>query len=295
MKSKYFKYTLSIGLMIFAVMPIAYAQTETGLNPNFWDDTFGKMVIGGAALVVIAAFFTIINLFNNMMKMQQMQIMKEKGMEPERLNTAKTESGFSQLMKKMTNATPLEKEMDILLDHDYDGIGELDNPLPPWWVAMFWISIITAVIYWGYYQTTGAGATQLEEFETEMAMAEEAENARLASQSASGGVTVAFLTDAADIERGQKVYAGKCIACHGPDGGGNAIGPNLADDYWLHGGAIEDIHNTIKNGVIEKGMTAWGGQIGAVDLVKVASYIKSLKGSSPTDPKDPQGELYEGE
>jgi len=295
MKSKYFKYTLSIGLMIFAVMPIAYAQTETGLNPSFWDDTFGKMVIGGAALVVIAAFFTIINLFNNMMKMQQMQIMKEKGMESESLDPAKTESGFSQLMKKMTNATPLEKEMDILLDHDYDGIGELDNPLPPWWVAMFWITIITAVIYWGYYQTTGAGATQLEEFETEMAMAEEAKNARLASQSTSGGVAVTYLTDAAAIERGQKVYAGKCIACHGSDGGGNAIGPNLADDYWLHGGAIEDIHNTIKNGVIEKGMTAWGGQIGAVDLVKVASYIKSLKGSSPTDPKDPQGELYEEE
>lgn len=295
MKSKYLKYALSVGLMVFVAMPMTYAQAEAGSSLNFWDNTFGKLIVAGTALVIIAAFIAIINLFNNMMKMQQMQVMKDKGIQSENLFKSKTESSYSRFIKKMTNAAPLEKEMDVLLDHDYDGIGELDNPLPPWWVAMFWMTIIAAIVYWGYFQTTGTGPSQLEEFEIEMAMAEDAENARLASLSAGGGVTIEFLTGETDIARGKAIFDGKCIACHAADGGGNVIGPNLADEYWLHGGSIEDIHRTIKDGVIEKGMTAWGGQIGAVDLVKVASYVKSLKGSSPAEPKAAQGELYEGE
>ncbi|KAA3634364.1 MAG: cytochrome C oxidase subunit III [Bacteroidetes bacterium] len=294
MKNIKFKYALGVVAAMLFGTPALLAQETAASQPAFWDDTFGVMVIIGAAVVVVAAFVTVLRMFYALMRMQQMQYMKDAGMDMKDIQKKmKAESASNQMLKSLTGAVPLAKEKDILLDHDYDGIEELDNPLPPWWVALFWITIIFAVVYWGYYHTFEKGPGQEEMYATEMERAEAAVANYLNEQ---GEVvdenTVVFLSDESSLARGKEIFDSKCVACHEADGGGNNIGPNLTDDYWIHGGSMKDIFTTVKYGVVEKGMLAWETQLGPSDMAKVSSYIKSLVGTTPANPKDPQGELW---
>lgn len=294
MKNIKFKYALSVVAAMLLGVPVLIAQGTTYAQPAFWDDTFGIMLIAGAAIVVVAAFVTILRMFYSLMNLQEMQYLKDAGMDVKEIQKKmKAEKPSTKVLKSLTKAVPLSKEKDILLDHDYDGIGELDNPLPPWWVALFWITIIFAVVYWGYYHAFDKGPGQEEMYATEMEAAEAAVANYLNEQ---GEVvdenSVVTLTDASALARGKEIYESKCVACHLSDGGGNNIGPNLTDNYWIHGGSIQDIFSTIKYGVVEKGMLAWETQLGPADMQKVASYVKSLVGTTPANPKAPQGELY---
>jgi cytochrome c oxidase cbb3-type subunit 3 len=294
MKNIKFKYALSVIAAMLLGVPALLAQETTYAQPAFWDDTFGIMLIAGAAIVVVAAFITVLRMFYSLMNLQEMQYLKDAGMDVKEIQKKmKAGKPSNQVMKSLTKAVPLSKEKDILLDHDYDGIGELDNPLPPWWVALFWITIIFAVIYWGYYHTFDKGPGQEEMYATEMEAAEAAVANYLNEQ---GEVvdenSVVMLTDASALARGKEIFESKCVACHLADGGGNNIGPNLTDNYWIHGGSIKDIFSTIKYGVVEKGMLAWETQLGPADMQKVSSYVKSLVGTTPANPKAPQGELY---
>jgi len=294
MKNIKFKYALSVVAAMLLGVPVLIAQGTTYAQPAFWDDTFGIMLIAGAAIVVVAAFVTILRMFYSLMNLQEMQYLKDAGMDVKEIQKKmKAEKPSTKVLKSLTKAVPLSKEKDILLDHDYDGIGELDNPLPPWWVALFWITIIFAVVYWGYYHAFDKGPGQEEMYATEMEAAEAAVANYLNEQ---GEVvdenSVVTLTDASALARGKEIYDSKCVACHLSDGGGNNIGPNLTDNYWIHGGSIQDIFSTIKYGVVEKGMLAWETQLGPADMQKVASYVKSLVGTTPANPKAPQGELY---
>ncbi len=294
MKNIKFKYALSVVAVMLLGVPVLMAQETTYAQPAFWDDTFGIMVIAGAAIVVVAAFVTVLRMFYSLMNLQEMQYLKDAGMDIKEIQKKlKAEKPSTQVMKSLTKAVPLSKEKDILLDHDYDGIGELDNPLPPWWVALFWITIIFAAVYWGYYHAFDKGPGQEEMYATEMEAAEAAVANYLNEQ---GEVvdenSVVALTDASALARGKEIFESKCVACHLSDGGGNNIGPNLTDNYWIHGGSIKNIFTTIKYGVVEKGMLAWETQLGPADMQKVASYVKSLVGTTPANPKAPQGELY---
>jgi cytochrome c oxidase cbb3-type subunit 3 len=219
-----------------------------------------------------------------------------RGIEDKELGAALETSRLMQWWKSldakwMTKAVPLEKEADILLDHDYDGIKELDNALPPWWKYGFYFTLVVAVIYIMNYHVLGIGMNPEQEYAAQMEegkRVEEAYKAKTKNLVDENNVTMA---DAAGVAEGKKAFLATCIACHGKDGEGG-IGPNLVDDYWIHGGSMNDIYKTIKLGYPEKGMQSWQSMFNPVQIKELSSFVKSLKGTKPANPKAPQGDLY---
>jgi len=180
-------------------------------------------------------------------------------------------------------------QTDRLIDHQYDGIQEYDNPMPRWWLLTFAGTIVFSVIYLFNVGPVGSGAGRIAEYEAAMAKAA-AEHPAPTGGDVSAERLLAVRNDPHEVAEGQTVYAAYCAACHAPDGGG-LIGPNLADAYWLHGGAITDIYKTIVNGVLEKGMPPWGKSLKPEQLEEVTAYVASLQGTTPASPKAPQGVL----
>lgn len=194
--------------------------------------------------------------------------------------------------KLFTKAIPLEKEADHLLDHDYDGIQELDNSLPPWWKYGFYITIVFSVFYILRYHVWKTGPDPEQEYQTEMAVAaKQIEEYRKKAGDMVDEKTVT-LADAKGIEEGAKIFQTACMACHGAKGEGT-VGPNLTDKYWLYGGSINDVFKTIKYGVPEKGMQAWEKTYSPSQIKNIASYIKSISGTNPPNGKAPQGDPFE--
>lgn len=185
---------------------------------------------------------------------------------------------------------------EIMHGHEYDGIQELNNKLPRWWLGLFYITIIIGVIYILRFHVLKTAPLQEEEYLTEMAAFEQtpSEEAPAPSSSSSGDeavVTGTRLTDAASLEGGKTVYDKNCAVCHLAQGQG-LVGPNLTDAYWIHGGSFEDIVKVINTGVIEKGMIAWKDMLSVTDIQQVASFIMSLQGTNPPNPKAQEGTLY---
>lgn len=191
--------------------------------------------------------------------------------------------------QKILSLRPLSEEKDIEIEHDFDGIKELDNPTPGWFMYLFYGTIIFAVVYLLNFHVFKLGKLQEDEYIAEMKQAEAAKEAFLA-QSANrvDETTVTYSNDPATISAGQAIFNKNCIACHGDKGQGT-VGPNLTDDYWLHGGTIKSIFKTIKYGVPDKGMISWEKQLTPKEIADLASYIKSLRGTNPTGAKEPQG------
>ncbi|MDO8367212.1 MAG: cbb3-type cytochrome c oxidase N-terminal domain-containing protein [Saprospiraceae bacterium] len=206
------------------------------------------------------------------------------------------EDVFTRLRKKYwENPVPREMEGAITLDHNYDGIRELDNHLPPWWVNMFILTVIWSVGYMWYYHWGGNGLNQADEYKKDVAAAKKEIAIALAGKASEiDESNVTLLTDASAIGEGELIYKSVCVACHGAKGEGT-VGPNFTDEYWIHGGGIKDLFKTIKYGVPDKGMIAWAAQLKPADMQKVASYILTLKGTNPPNPKDPQGAIWKEE
>lgn len=180
---------------------------------------------------------------------------------------------------------------DVLIeDHSYDGIHEFDNDLPPWWKYSFYATIIFGIAYLLHYHVFDTGKLQDAEYQVEMEQAALLSANEISDPNAKTDFKV--LTDAPAIESGKTIYAQNCAACHGKAGEGT-VGPNLTDEYWLHGGDVNDIFHTIKFGVTSKGMVAWDKKLSKDQTLQVASYILSLQGSKPANGKAPQGEKYE--
>ena len=199
---------------------------------------------------------------------------------------------YKNLMQSLTKSTSIEHEAQLLLDHDYDGIKELDNNLPPWWVYLFYGCIVFAAIYLVRFEIMG-GDDQEMELIKEMAQAkiEVAEYMKTAPDMMDEK-SVTLLTDAASLAEGKEIFTSNCAACHRADGGGQ-IGPNLTDDQWILGGGIKILFHTITNGGRDgKGMIAWKGTLKPKEIQKVSSYIISLEGSNPKDPKASEGEVW---
>ncbi|WP_405295773.1 cbb3-type cytochrome c oxidase N-terminal domain-containing protein [Algibacter sp. Ld11] len=196
---------------------------------------------------------------------------------------------------KLLGQKPIEQEGEIILDHNYDGIKELDNNLPPWWVYAFYISIVFAVVYMFRYQVFN-GDNQFDELENELAEARIAiEEYKKTAKDLVDINTVTLLTDASDLKAGQTIFETNCVACHMADGGGG-IGPNLTDKYWILGGDIKNVFKTISEGGRSgKGMIAWKAQLKPAQMAQVSSYVLSLQGTTPANPKDPQGDIWEAE
>ena len=183
-------------------------------------------------------------------------------------------------------------EDQLLLEHDYDGIKELDNNLPPWWVYLFYASIVFGIVYMVRFEVLGADDQEMElAKEIAQAKIEVAEYMKTAPDMMDEE-TVTVLTAAADLSAGKEIYITNCAACHRADAGGQ-IGPNLTDDYWILGGGIKNIFHTLVNGGRDgKGMIAWKGTLKPKEMQKVASYIISLRGSDPADAKESEGEVW---
>jgi cytochrome c oxidase cbb3-type subunit 3 len=194
---------------------------------------------------------------------------------------------------KMNSFRPVEQEAQIDMGHEYDGIRELDNRLPPWWLYGFYICIIFAVIYLWRFHVSHTAPLAKEELQIAMQEAEiQKENYLKKSANNVDENNVTLLADASAIAGGKAVYIQNCAACHGKDGEG-VVGPNLTDDYWLHGGSVQDVFKTIKYGWPEKGMKSWKDDLTPVQVAQVASFIKSLHGSNPANAKEKQGDLFQ--
>ncbi|HEY0678209.1 MAG TPA: cbb3-type cytochrome c oxidase N-terminal domain-containing protein [Chitinophagaceae bacterium] len=193
---------------------------------------------------------------------------------------------------KLNKFRPVHEEGNIDLGHNYDGIRELDNRLPPWWLYGFYITIIFAGIYLWRYHVSHTAPSSEEEYQIAMAKADRQKEAYLKKTAANVDEnTVKYMADAAELSAGQKVYQMNCSPCHGKAGEGT-VGPNLTDDYWLHGGSIKDIFKTIKYGVPEKGMKSWKDDFSPKQLAQLSSFITSLKGTNPPNAKEKQGDLF---
>jgi cytochrome c oxidase cbb3-type subunit 3 len=183
-------------------------------------------------------------------------------------------------------------EEDRAFNAAYDGIQEYDNDLPKWWVYLFYGTIVFAIGYVIYYHAGGPGLSQEALLALDMKRAEEQKAAAPKPTGTSADTLLALVKDPEALARGKIVYGEKCGVCHGGDGQG-MIGPNLTDNYWLHGGDILAIHKVIKVGVVEKGMLAWEAMLPATDIERVTAYVFSLRGTNPPNPKAPQGDLVE--
>jgi cytochrome c oxidase cbb3-type subunit 3 len=191
---------------------------------------------------------------------------------------------------RFNESVAIENEKDIMLDHDYDGIRELDNQLPPWWKWGFVMTIIWAFSYLFYFHVMEAAPLSAGEYANEMEAAKIAKDAYM--KTAKNNVdenTIVF--DAGYVADGQKIYTDNCVACHGAKGEGG-VGPNLTDEYWIHGGKINDIFKTVKYGWPANGMKSWQADFSATQIAQVVCYVKSLKGTKPENPKAPQGDIY---
>jgi cytochrome c oxidase cbb3-type subunit 3 len=194
--------------------------------------------------------------------------------------------------KKLLGSKPIEEEGEIILDHNYDGIKELDNKLPPWWVYMFYATILFGVIYLVRFHVFG-DYDQDTEFLTEIAIAEaEIAEYKKNAKDLVDVNTVELLTDAGDLSAGKTIFETNCVVCHMADGGGG-IGPNLTDQNWILGGGIKNVFNTISEGGRDgKGMVAWKQSLKPLEMAQVASYVLKFQGSTAANPKVAEGEIW---
>lgn len=176
-----------------------------------------------------------------------------------------------------------EPKDPLLMDHEADGITELDNNLPRWWVWLFYLCIVHSIGYMLYYHVFRVGDLQDAEYAKEQKQGEAIKSQAIASFEATLG-TLEPSKDADVIAKGRQTYITLCAPCHREDGGG-LVGPNLCDDYWIHGSNYVDNLKVIINGVPEKGMLTWRGVLKPSEIQAVASYIQDFRGTTPPNPK----------
>ncbi|MCF3108525.1 c-type cytochrome [Niabella sp. CC-SYL272] len=270
-----------VSMQVFGQEDMAAAATVS--NP-FSDANILRYILVGVIaleLLTIFAFIYWIRFFTGIEEMRKARLSSKK----------EAYKGLTAWWRKANKLKPMEEEQSLDVGHSYDGIRELDNATPPWFTIAFVASIVFGIGYLWRYHVLHAAPNQYEEYEIAVTKS----NLKLAAYMKSKGDAVnentVVMADAAGIEAGKKLFMNNCTACHGNAGQGG-VGPNLTDDYWLHGGAIGDVFKTIKLGVVEKGMMSWKDVFSAEQIAEIASYIKSIHGSNPAGAKEPQGALF---
>lgn len=220
---------------------------------------------------------------------------KEKAHVPVEL-TAEPKQSFSKTWwEKINSFKPADQEASIDMGHSYDGIRELNNRLPPWWIYGFYLTIFVSIVYLWRYHIAETAPLSIQEFEISMKHAEEEKAAYLAkSANKVDENTVQLIKDPSALSAGKKAFEQMCSPCHGKEGQGG-VGPNLTDAYWVNGGSMKDIFKIIKYGRPEKGMKSWNDDYSPIQMAQLASYIKTLQGTNPPNQKEKQGELYKEE
>jgi len=200
-------------------------------------------------------------------------------------------SGWKKFMQSMTKAHDIGSEEEIMTDHDYDGIKELDNVLPPWWKYGFYITIAIGIFYYVQVFTNAEEYSQEKEYAAEVEKGKQEVEAYKAANPDLFKLDITLLTDEASLTAGKKSFDTYCVACHMADGGGG-IGPNLTDDNWILGGGMENILKTLnEGGRAGKGMISWKSTFNNDELQQLASYVISLNGTTAANPKAAEGDI----
>ncbi|SDQ24312.1 cbb3-type cytochrome c oxidase N-terminal domain-containing protein [Flagellimonas zhangzhouensis] len=280
---------IRVPVLFFLIFGLMEFFIDSGDKPAIIEYPITQFFLLLVLMILIAIELILASIENIMF-----QTLSEEG--KERYLEAKTKkyewTWVQNLMKKLTRTKAIEKEEEIILDHNYDGIRELDNVLPPWWVYLFYVTIIFGVIYLVRFHVIGEYDQALE-YEQEVAAAKiEIEEYKRTAKDLVDVNTVELLTDASDLSAGESIFQSNCVACHMADGGGG-IGPNLTDAYWINGGGIKNVFNTISEGGRPgKGMIAWKQSLKPAEMAQVASYVITLGGTTPANPKEAEGDLW---
>jgi len=273
---KKFSY-FSICISLFLVSSSFAQNTTTPAKPDFPPSYYDIVAMFLIAIIIIS-FIAIVYYEGRKVAAEEEVLVKQP-------------SAFAKFRRAITKTTPVETEHELLLDHDYDGIRELDSKVPPWFLWLFYISIFFAVVYMLDYHVLNSSPLQDEEYQLQVQQAEVERAALINSGAFLNEESVTLLTDPAALDEGKQIFTTNCVACHAADGGG-LVGPNLTDDYWIHGGGIKNIFKVIKYGVVAKGMISWQSQLNPKQMQDVASYVISLHGTTPANPKQQEGTIW---
>ncbi len=271
---KKFNYFTVLLIMILFALPQTFAAGESDFPPSYYD------IVAMFIIAIIIISFSALVYYEG-----------RKPIEQEEEELQKQPSAFAKFRRFITKTTPVETEHELLLDHDYDGIKELDSQIPPWFLWLFYVTIFFSIVYMLDYHVFNTSPLQDEEYQLQVKQAEIERAALVNSGAFLNEETVTLLTDAAALDAGKQIFNTNCVACHAGDGGG-LVGPNLTDDYWIHGGGIKNVFTVIKYGVTAKGMIAWQSQLNPKQIQDVASYVVSLHGKTPANPKQPEGTIW---
>lgn len=283
----------TVGLFAQDAAPATDATVEQPAT-NVFNIFYNNIFLVLAILTIIGLIIICLSLIWALVDSQRMKLLEQYGPEGlEKANLSSSGSIWGTISDKIWNLVPKDKEQDIDLGHEYDGIRELDNSLPPWWLWLFYGTIIWAAVYLWYYHMSDKGPNQEQEYIAAMELGD-AEKAKFQAKQADvvDEKTVTLLVGEKELAEGKEIYITNCKVCHGDNGEG-LVGPNFTDKYWIHGGSINDLFKTIKYGVPDKGMISWQAQLKPGMIQKVASYILSFQGTNPPNQKEPQGVLYE--
>jgi cytochrome c oxidase cbb3-type subunit III len=271
-------------LFILPLLLANYSINASILGSVNNEPTFYELILIGAivimTLVLLVIAFTLQNFVKALLPKDEKDIATQQALENRTF------------IQKVFSLKPLSMEKDLVMEHTYDGIAELDNPTPPWFMYLFYSTIAIAVVYLFAFHVVGDGKTMTTEYAEEIALAEKANELymkKFANSVNENNVTV--LTDAKSMEDGSKIYAKNCVACHGDQGQGG-VGPNLTDEYWIHGGSMKSIFHTITEGVPEKGMISWKKSLNPIQVQHLVSFLSKFQGTNPANGKAPQGDKY---
>jgi cytochrome c oxidase cbb3-type subunit 3 len=255
--------------LFFITVNTAIAAGESDFPPNYYD------IVALILLAIVMIAFIGLIYFESKKEVEKKRKI----------------SLITKLDQLLNRSVPIEKEDEILFDHEYDGIKELDSRVPPWYTGLFYATILFSIIYLLNFHVLNTGKLMYEEYEEEMKIASLKQNELMNSGALITEESVTQLTDDISILAGKQIYDANCVACHTADGGG-LVGPNLTDEYWIHGGGIKNIFKIVKYGVPSKGMISWQTQLNPLQMQQVASYVMTFKGTTPLAPKAPEGEVW---
>ena len=281
---------LRVPVVFFIIAGLVEYFVESGDKPAFIEQPMVLLFLV-LVLLILIAIEAIVSALDNLLYQTLDEAGKARYLYQKR-KPSKLIAWVKNQYQKLLDSKPIEEEHEIILDHNYDGIRELDNNLPPWWLYGFYATIIFGFVYMAKYHVFN-GSNQFEELEADYAAANLAiEEYRKTAKDLVDFNTVELLTDASDLSQGKKIFTENCVACHKADGGGG-IGPNLTDEYWILGGGIKNVFKTVSEGGRDgKGMIAWKQSLKPSQIAQVSSYVLQFQGTTPAEPKVSEGDLW---
>ncbi|TKC12394.1 c-type cytochrome [Pedobacter polaris] len=283
---------LLINLQLFAIAKeTALPASSRSIELNFAD-----------LLVIALLLFAVVALLATVVLLKSLKVMVKERMHPtpfvkykapaslEYIEWIELKKSKPNIWTKLLSLKPIEEEETLIIPHAYDGIHELNNPIPRWFNVLFYGTLVFAICYFYYYHV-GDGLRQDQEYAAEIVKADQDKRVFLAKAGEKFDEN-SVKPDQTLVANGKAIFMANCVACHGEHGEG-LVGPNLVDEFWLHGGSISDVFKTVKYGVPAKGMASWEKNLSSKNLAEVVNFIMSLQGTTPANAKAPQGEKYE--